>query len=1239
MKSSDQNEAKYLRSIADRISEMKVQDHASDQSDSQSDSSRSIKSRSGGEPARRANALRIEAPEFNIHRPTRRAHILKAHPDDDMSAWLAEQHRIQALTDVKTIDRQVALSLEFMQGEARKIGDQLFDLTGKGKITSWDGYLEMLKKRLGPQDALVHAIDLFDDLKIDMTQSFSVCHRAILEFAEKVLKVREEAIDKLPPEQQAHIRAKLERYTPTEQYRDEFARKLTECQKLMGDLREQKLAEMEQVSETLAVTFDQVAIRIKEMEEQNQMPEEEDVAQRDELEATLKVMEAEKKALKAERPFTAFSNAVERIRELLAPARAPMEPEKPQLRLEGASLLSTKDPVTDQGLLGMGPQLAELVIDEKFLRETLRHVLKPNPEFLRALTFTRNISHTLESDLAVLARTRDVAQKTLMNPAGSSDARVRRAINRALSREQRTIVTKQMRETAKTAKSQLKPSPGQTPSQPTRNRGGRRRDRGDRDPSVTRNRSPATPMPAATALSSGNPKKSQNRTNPAQAEFDSERQKRAREMGIVCHYCKKKGHYRSDCPKRKALANPNNLKANLIALGLSPTIQQKVQEAVQKRLETTDRATRGTFYSVMNAISQAEDTSSAGDSENWSSHKRKKKKKRKKTRAPKDMPDEDTRSHSIDDPRKKDGKEKKRSRRRRASKNVATPRPSSDESDGESESKYDLSASSTDPNGSDEYVIETKLLSDSIRVVQPTDDAPPELVTSESEDESDGAMASTTSWASVCDPKSKVPSEDGLSQIVRWCEDGGERPESLPPEPSKPKLNPISLRRPRKKRPLTNSEVKDVLAEVGAITPSRLESRFMGARRAVAGIGTPEGVDPYLFHEGATPAGTLRINATAARAARAPTTEIGEKIRAHIRGLNGLTRTTSLVLASKKVCALLDNGADISAIELKHVPKGVAVYSLEPGFAVSVANDQTLGLVGMSFLKFRTPDGRKMLEHPLFVVERLNCPLILGLDFLERHKLNWNVRDRRSGREELTWVTADGDRVAIRVHKRRKESRTASLRLRLSNLSVMKTAPMAGVMRAWDPDEPTKVVGSEQKKISRIEIHVKTPGRGIVVPPRGVATLRVDTQINEKALREEYVLRPCEDALQKLGLTGASTITRKKCLASAVRVPIMNATNDPVTIPDSLHVVTCYALDREAQVFEEEAEDTGLRDTPKEVLQALNQEFNSESNQEFNHESARSQTHWYQDPREKAADWTEGPDSLSTEVPTSCLNW
>jgi hypothetical protein len=161
MLSSDQDEVAYLKGISDRISEMKDRDET-DHSDSQSDSSQSTKSGSTRGLARRANALRIEAPDFTIHKPKKRVHVLKAHPDDDITAWLAEQHRVHSLADLlKAPGRRVALSLEYLEGEARKIGEQLFDSFGRTPkdISTWDEYVDKLKQRLGPQDALVHAVD------------------------------------------------------------------------------------------------------------------------------------------------------------------------------------------------------------------------------------------------------------------------------------------------------------------------------------------------------------------------------------------------------------------------------------------------------------------------------------------------------------------------------------------------------------------------------------------------------------------------------------------------------------------------------------------------------------------------------------------------------------------------------------------------------------------------------------------------------------------------------------------------------------------------------------------------------------------------------------------------------------------------------------------------------------------------------------------------------------------------
>jgi len=182
----------------------------------------------------------------------------------------------------------------------------------------------------------------------------------------------------------------------------------------------------------------------------------------------------------------------------------------------------------------------------------------------------------------------------------------------------------------------------------------------------------------------------------------------------------------------------------------------------------------------------------------------------------------------------------------------------------------------------------------------------------------------------------------------------------------------------------------------------------------------------------------------------------------------------------------------------------------------------------------------------------------------------------------------------------------------------MTTAPIAVVTPAKDPGQPGQIDGSPTEAISRIEIHAKTPGRGIVVPPRGITTLRVDTQIDSKVLGEEYVIRPCEDALAKLGLTGASAVTKRECLAAAVRIPIMNPTEEPITIPDSMHVATCYAL--ESGVFDEEFEPMGtIVDEPREILQAM---------QDRDRERARGQ-------EKRPADTT----SLSAKAPTSSLNW
>ena len=111
-------------------------------------------------------------------------------------------------------------------------------------------------------------------------------------------------------------------------------------------------------------------------------------------------------------------------------------------------------------------------------------------------------------------------------------------------------------------------------------------------------------------------------------------------------------------------------------------------------------------------------------------------------------------------------------------------------------------------------------------------------------------------------------------------------------------------------------------------------------------------------------------------------------------------------MAKVKGCmikCLFDTGADVSCINSRVVPSSredekVTVVTSKP---LKAAGGQSLKVHGAQKMELEI-DGKKV-THPFLVVEDLNEPIILGIDFITRHGLNYSPSTR-----EFSWENAKG---------------------------------------------------------------------------------------------------------------------------------------------------------------------------------------------------------------------------------------
>ena len=114
-----------------------------------------------------------------------------------------------------------------------------------------------------------------------------------------------------------------------------------------------------------------------------------------------------------------------------------------------------------------------------------------------------------------------------------------------------------------------------------------------------------------------------------------------------------------------------------------------------------------------------------------------------------------------------------------------------------------------------------------------------------------------------------------------------------------------------------------------------------------------------------------------------------------------------LFLSGMALKGLYDTGADVSCIDEKTfrripVDKRPAVKLIDKAYRFKGAGDQDLDVRGRFTLPLKV--GQKQLAHEFFVIKSLGEELILGIDFMHAHKLNYDTHTKRfSWRREGVW--------------------------------------------------------------------------------------------------------------------------------------------------------------------------------------------------------------------------------------------
>ena len=115
----------------------------------------------------------------------------------------------------------------------------------------------------------------------------------------------------------------------------------------------------------------------------------------------------------------------------------------------------------------------------------------------------------------------------------------------------------------------------------------------------------------------------------------------------------------------------------------------------------------------------------------------------------------------------------------------------------------------------------------------------------------------------------------------------------------------------------------------------------------------------------------------------------------------------NLSLSGMTLKGLYDTGADVSCIDEKTfrripVDKRPTVQLIDRAYRFKGAGDQDLDVQGKFSLPLQV--GQKTLSHEFFVIKKLGEELILGIDFMHRHKLNYDTLTKRfSWRREGVW--------------------------------------------------------------------------------------------------------------------------------------------------------------------------------------------------------------------------------------------
>ena len=105
----------------------------------------------------------------------------------------------------------------------------------------------------------------------------------------------------------------------------------------------------------------------------------------------------------------------------------------------------------------------------------------------------------------------------------------------------------------------------------------------------------------------------------------------------------------------------------------------------------------------------------------------------------------------------------------------------------------------------------------------------------------------------------------------------------------------------------------------------------------------------------------------------------------------------AVTLSSVSLKGLYDTGADVSCLNEKVFQKidkkdRPTLNISERGKRFKSAGGELLQVIG-KFL-FQLKVGKKVIEHPLYVVKNLSGDLILGFDLIQKHHLNYNTETK-----------------------------------------------------------------------------------------------------------------------------------------------------------------------------------------------------------------------------------------------------